>query len=811
VAVVVVLLVASAWCPAQQPLTFDDGWKFARGDPAGATSRTLDDTKWESVDLPHDWSIDGPIAADNSTGSPGGFFPAGIGWYRKTFAAPKEWTGKHVAIDFDGVYMLSAMYINGQKLGTHVYGCTPFAYDLTPHLMLGGTNMIAVRVDNSRQPNSRWYSGSGIYRHVRIDVRNPLHIAPNGIFVKTEELSDGLAKLDMSITAENDGDTLNPRVDFATHIFEADSDGKALGNAIASFAPVVANFQTTNGVQQTTSTVHTTATLPNPKPWSPEHPNLYVAVTTASLDGRIIDTRETTFGVRTIAVSVESGFVLNGKPIKLYGACVHDDNGPLGVAAFDRAEIRRAELLKAAGFNAVRCAHNPPAPAFLDACDRLGLLVMDEAFDSWAYGKLPQDYAQYFDANWQSDIDAMMLRDRNHPSIVMWSLGNEIHDFGSAQGLRNGTKLVERARTLDPTRFLTTAVYWYPGIGDRSPWTWNDADGLMSKFDIVGYNYSIWRYEGDHSRMPSRIIVGTESYPHDIFVAWQYSTKLSYVLGDFVWTGIDYLGESGIGRYYAPDEKIYFHGQQQQFPYHGAYCGDIDITGFRKPISYDRNIVWDRGEKLYTSIIEPAADGRHMKVADWGIVPSRASWTWPGYEGKPLQVQIYSRYDAVRLYLNDVLIGEKLTAQAQEFKAVFDVPYAPGILKTIGIRNGQDVESNLLRATGPITGLRLTADRTQITADGQDLSFVTVESVDRNGNFEPNGDQSVTFSIDGPATIAGVGSGDFGGVQPYQGNQRKLYQGRAQCVIRATHTAGTVTLKASATGIADSRMQIMTH
>ncbi len=355
-------------CAGDPLIAFDEGWRFVQGDPAGAESPQFDDTKWTSVDLPHDWSIFGPIAADNPAGSPGGFFPTGIGWYRKAFEAPQGWSGKRVAIQFEGVYMLSDVWINGHKLGTHTYGFTPFAYDLTTYLNIGGNNVVSVRVDNSRPLNCRWYSGSGIYRHVRLDVGEPIHITQFGVFVRTVEVSGGTARLGISITAENDGNEIDPRVEYATQVFEAAGDGRRVGSAVASFVPVGAGFPIIDGVRQRTMTVQTTATLPSPQPWSPQTPNLYVAVTTASINGRVVDTRETTFGVRTIAVSVDKGFVLNGHAVKLYGACVHDDNGPLGAAAFDRAEVRRVELLKAAGFNAVRCAiiHRRP-PSWMHA------------------------------------------------------------------------------------------------------------------------------------------------------------------------------------------------------------------------------------------------------------------------------------------------------------------------------------------------------------------------------------------------------------------------------------------------------------
>jgi beta-galactosidase len=805
------ILTLAAVARAAASTSLDDGWRFMRGDPTGAETTTFDDHQWESVDLPHDWAIPGPLAADNPTGSPGGFFPAGVGWYRKTFPASQAWAGKHVTIQFDGVYMLSDVWLNGQKLGTHAYGYTPFRYDLTPHLNFAGSNTIAVRVDNSHHINSRWYSGSGIYRHVWLDVREPLQIVPDGIFVKTEDVSAGSATLAMSVTAEYDAaGRIDPHVDFATQIFEVGADGKPIGHALASFAPAAVDLSANGATPQRAATIETRATLPNPKLWSPDSPSRYVVVTTASSNGRVVDTRVTPFGVRTISASAEKGLLLNGQHLVLYGGCVHDDNGPLGVAAFDRAEARRAEILKAAGFNAVRCAHNPPAPAFLDACDRLGLLVIDEAFDCWELGKNVEDYNRYFKDCWQSDLDAIIRRDRNHPSVLMWSIGNEIPDFGSAQGLSDGTMLIARAHELDPTRPVTAAVNWWKSMGGRAhDWQWNDADALMSQLDIVGYNYQIRRYDADHQRMPSRVICSTESYPRDYFACWAAAVDRPYVLGDFVWTAMDYLGESGIGRTWTPDEKIIFHAQPQQFPYHGAICGDIDITGFRKPISHVRNIVWDRGEKLYTSVTEPTPDGRPIRAPGWGVIPSRASWTWPGYEGKELEVQVCSRYDAVRLYLNDKLIDEKPTTRAQKFAAIFRVPYAPGALKTVGVQNGSEVESSVLRTVGPAAALRLTPDRTTIAADGQDLSFVIVEAVDKNGDLQPNVDQLVTFSMDGPATLAGVASGDMSGTDGHQGNQRRLFHGRAELVLRSTTHAGTTSVRATADGLANGRTQIV--
>jgi beta-galactosidase len=786
---------------------FDADWRFALGDYPDAQQPQFDDSRWISVELPHDWSIGGPIAQTNTTGGGGGFFPAGVGWYRKTFTLPAETAGQRVTVRFDGVYMLSEVWVNGQRVGMHPYGYTPFSYDVTAQVKSGQANTIAVRVDNSKQMNSRWYSGSGIYRHVWLELLEPIHLQPAGVWVRTVSAEENEAVLKIGMSAENAGGSEPATVSFATKIFALDVMGKHSGTAVASLGPIESRFENKEGKKQTA--VEADVTVTEPRLWSPEHPDRYVAVTTLTHAGRVVDTVETPLGIRTIEVSAEKGFLLNGEPVLLYGGCVHHDNGALGAAAFDRAEERRVELLKVAGFNAVRTSHNPPSSAFLEACDRLGLMVMDEAFDCWEKGKNNQDYHLYFKDWWQRDIDAMVLRDRNHPSVVMWSIGNEIPDFGSAQGLRDGTKLIERIKELDPTRPVTAGVTWYRGIGGRNnDWQWNDTDALMGKLDVTGYNYQIQRYTRDHQRVPERVIVSTESFPRDIFASWQTSVDQPWIIGDFVWTAMDYLGEAGIGRVWLPGERTSFHGQRRQFPYHGAYCGDIDITGFRKPVSYARNITWDRGEKLYTSVTELGGDGKPLRVEGWGIVPSRASWTWPGQEGKSLEVQVYSRYERVRLSLNGAVVGEKPTGRAQQFKAMFSVPYTPGVLKTEGLVGDKVVATSELKTAGPVAKLRLTVDRDSIRADGQDLSFITVESVDADGNFQPNGDQEVTFDVTGAGTLAGVASADFGGTEGYQGKTRRLFQGRAQAIVRAAHQMGTVEVRATADGLTEASTKI---
>jgi beta-galactosidase len=583
---------------------------------------------------------------------------------------------------------------------------------------------------------------------------------------------------------------------------KGDIEAGAGGNGL----PVGSDSQTVEIPAHSTKTIEMRIGVPAARLWSPDTPNLYRAVSTVSQAGNVIDTHDATFGIRSISVSADKGLLLNGQRVLLCGGCVHHDNGGLGAAAFDRAEVRRVELLKAAGFNAIRTSHNPPSPQFLDACDRLGILVIDEFFDVWDQSKeTRQDYSVYFKDWWQRDLEAAITRDRNHPCVFCWSIGNEIGNFGGPHGRAIGTALIEGVRKLDQTRLIDSSIS-----------NWNDAEALLAKLDFVGYNYQASLYPGDHRKFPSRVMCATESFPRDVFNGWAQAADRTYVLGDFVWTAIDYLGESGIGRYYYPGQRNARQAGRDQFPYHGANCGDFDITGFRKPVSHYRNIVWDRGERLYVAVQEPTPDGRPIRASGWALVPSHASWTWPGYEGKSLNVQVYSRCDSVRLYLNDKLIGENPTTRGEQFKAVFSVPYAAGVLKAVGIQSGMEAQTVVLKTAGLVAGLRLTPDRATITADGEDLSFIAVESVDDDGNFQPNGDQAVSFKVSGAGAMAAVASGDLSGTEGYQDHQRRLFHGRAQIIVRAAghprsgSAAGEIEVKAKAEGLRDASAIVKT-
>ena len=774
---------AAAGPPPRQRLSLDAGWAFHAGDAGGAEQPAFAAEGWRRLDLPHDWSIESPVDHAAPGGGQDGFFPTGIGWYRRALTLPANWAGRRLEVEFEGVYMNADVWINGTHLGRHPYGYTSFRYDLTPFLRPGADNVLAVRVDNSLQPNSRWYSGSGIYRHVWLELTAPVRVAPWGVFVSTAELTAGAATVRVQSTTRNDSDR-SQAIAVETSVLDPGGRRVAFAREEATVPPG-ADFTTAPSLL-----------LAKPSPWSPEAPALYRAVTRVVLGGNTVDEVATPFGVRTLRVSADRGFELNGRTLVLVGGSAHHDNGVLGAAAFDRAEELRVELLKAAGFNAVRTAHNPPSPAFLEACDRLGLLVMEEAFDCWEKGKNPQDYSVDFKEWWRRDLDAMVRRDRNHPSVILWSIGNEVYERGVPEGARLAQMLTGRIRELDPTRPLTAGIN---GMGPKGDWT--KTDPVFATLDVAGYNYEIARSAADHARLPSRVIVATESEPSQAFKYWSAAHAAPYVVGDFVWSALDYLGEAGIGRVFPPDEPAVRHWAADQFPWHGAACGDIDLTGWRKPLSHYRNILWDRGEKLYAVVLAPSPGDKPWNLSQWAMPPALPSWSWPGREGRPLTVEVYSRYDAVRLYLNGKLVGERPTGAAEEFKADFTMPFAPGTLQAVGLHAGRAAETFLLRTAGPAARLSLAADRTELSADGQDLSFVTVEIRDRNEVLQPNAAPEVRFTLSGPGSIAGLGTGDMTTMESYGANPHRLFQGRALVVIRAAHAGGRIGLTASAPGL----------
>ena len=769
---------------------FDYDWKFFLGDAPDAKSNNFNDESWRKLDLPHDWGIEGKVNPKNPTGGGGGYFPAGIGWYRKTFQASDAWKANKIAIYFEGVYMNSEVFINGKSLGVYPYGYSSFSYDLTPYLHFGKENVIAVRVDNSQQINSRWYSGSGIYRHVWMMLTNPIHVAHWGAAISTPVVSAKKATVLVKTKVKNETSSTQSIL-VKTILWNKNS--KSVGNGQLK-VELPANSE-----KEITQTIN----ISNPLLWTPETPDLYQAQIQILKEKKILDDTKTNFGIRSIRFTAENGFQLNGKTVKINGGCVHHDNGCLGSAAFDRAEERKIELLKAGGFNAVRTSHNPPCEAFLNACDRLGLLVMDESFDCWKIGKNNNDYSKYFNQWWQRDLESMVLRDRNHPSIIMWSIGNEIPERGDHSAIETAKILAGAIKKIDTARPITSAIV------DNGK-DWSKFDTLMAVHDVAGYNYHLWSALSDHQRVSSRIIVQTESYPKDAFTNWKLVQDNKYVIGDFVWTALDYLGESGIGRWYYSGDVPGEHWEHDFFPYHGAYCGDIDLIGWRKPISHYRSMLYNNSEKLYMAVREPAPEPLEIKETWWSVWPTWESWTWPDFEGKTVQVEVYSKYPKVRLYLNNKLIGEQATTREQQFKATFAVPYSSGQLKAVGLDNGKEMESTMLKTSGDAAKIKLVADRKEILANGQDLSYITVEITDKDGIVQPNAANRIHFKIDGPGIIAGVDNADMKDTDPYTGNTRKAWKGRALVVIKSTHDTGNIKLTVTSPILEETAINIKT-
>ena len=743
---------------------FDAGWQFTQNG------------KTVTVDLPHDWDIyAGPDAKSGATGTGGGWYPGGKGEYRKMFKTPD---GEVVRLHFEGVYQKAEVFINGQKAGQHAYGYTPFTIDITPYLHQDTPNEVLVKVDNSEQPNCRWYSGSGIYRHVWLITSPALHIAENGVYISTPMVNDDEATVQVEVTVENASDVERS----ATVMVGAES------------MPVTVPAK---GSETDTLTFN----IRNPRLWSPDTPILYEVRAMLKEQGKMVDSQLTRFGVRHIYCDSRYGFQLNYMPLLINGACVHHDDGILGAMAFDAAEIRKVRLMKDAGFNLIRTSHNPPSRAFLDACDSIGMLVIDEAFDGWRQAKTPYDYSTLIDSCYREDIHAMVRRDRNHPSVICWSIGNEVMERKDIRVVTTARKMKDAIKDYCCERPVTEALCSWDS-------DWEIYDPHAEVLDIAGYNYMLHKHASDHERDPLRVILQTESFPRDAWRNWQTVEDYSYVIGDIVWTGLDYLGESGIGRYYydgdTPGEHYVEGGQPE---WHGAYCGDVDITGWRKPISHYRELLWNRDTApvLYMAVKEPDGYYGTIRETAWSVWPTWESWTWNGWEGKPVEVEVYTSLPSVRLYLNDRLVGEQ---QSAECKAVFTLPYQPGTLRAEGVtEEGQPVSVSLSTAGQPCQ-IRLTADKSTFLADGQDLIYVTVEILDRNGLVCPDAAIPLTATVKGAGSLLSFASADLKDTSVYTDAHCTTWKGRALLAVRSSAKSGTVSLTVKGDGLSQSQLTL---
>jgi beta-galactosidase len=542
--------------------------------------------------------------------------------------------------------------------------------------------------------------------------------------------------------------------------------------------------------------------IAKPIRWAPDSPALYRAKIEVEQNGKLVDTIQTAFGIRNVQINATKGLLLNGEPLKLKGGRIFNDNGPLGAAAIDRAEERRVELAKAAGFNAIWTCGAPPSPAFLDACDRLGMLVIDEAFDVWTQAKQPDDYHLYFKDWWRRDLEAILLRDRNHPCVILWSVGNEIPERAEPAGVALCQDMVQLIRRLDSSRMATAAI---GDIGTKRNWT-NSAQAFAS-LGVGGYNYLWQEYGADHKKYPWRIMLGSASYPKEAFDSWQAAQSNAWVLGDFVWTALDYLGDSGRGHAILDNEK---ETATASFPWHNAWCGDLDICGFKKPQHAYREILWGMSN-IALAVHAPVPEGRTENVNAWGWPDERSSWTWPGCEGKEMDISVYTTCDSVRLELNGKPLGVQSLSKTNKLTARFRIPYQPGELRAVGLTKGKPVATANLVTTGLPKKLRLTADRSTIQANRNDLAYVTVEVVDDEGRLVPNAEATIRFNVSGAGELAATGNSSPNEPANFQEPTRKTFQGRCLAILRSNGRPGKIRLRAEADGLTPAETTVKTR
>ncbi len=795
-------------------ISLDRAWEFTdsrpmlgRPAPAGKT-----------VNLPHDFTIETDVKADAISGNATGYYGGGVGIYTHQLDIPADWAGKRVLVEFDGVYMNAVVELNGHNAALHHYGYTPFCVDITRFVKPGKANRLSVTVNNAAQLNSRWYSGSGLYRHVDLRVAPQVHIAPCGIFARTDHVIDGTAFVICEVTVENH--TSLPVTRRVRACLERDGQVAAGGETqvrIPANGKAVARMQ---------------LTVPNAVLWDIDAPELY-RVSAETLDSDIQEDFDcASFGIRTISVDATNGFQLNGRTIKLKGGCIHHDNGILGAASYYDSEYRKLKVHKDNGYNALRCAHNPPSRDMLDACDRLGLLVIDEAFDCWRMGKNLHDYNLYFESDWEADMEASITRDRNHPSVAIWSTGNEIVErAGLSDGYIWAERLAAKVRELDASRPVTNALCsLWSGLEDEdaaqmssgvqnelndpinSLWT-RITEPFCAPLDIVGYNYMDERYDQDGRIFPNRVICGTESFPMQIDKIWHEVKRLPYVIGDFTWTSYDYIGEAAIGRakYVDPEAKLSPMEEVwlgSEYPWRLANDADFDLLGHGRPQLAYRRIVWG-SEETCIACHNPANYGKRELVSRWGWPERESEWTWNGFEGKPIAVDVYSAAEEVELLVNGISLGRKPAGEANRFMATFETIYTPGRIEAVSYCGGKEVSRAALCTAGTPVVLRATAEKAEIAADGKSLCFVNLELLDKDGIRVPHTDLKVTAKVDGAGTLAAFGSARPATTENYTAGEFTTYQGRLQAIIRSGDQAGKVCATFEAEGLAPVAVEIV--
>ncbi|WP_291600490.1 glycoside hydrolase family 2 TIM barrel-domain containing protein [Bacteroides sp.] len=818
---------------------FTAGWTFHLGDDSAASRPDYDDTAWRILNLPHDWAIEGEFSRDNPSGTGGGALPGGIGWYRKTFTVDKADEGKRLFLDFDGVYMNSEVFINGHSLGVRPYGYVSFSYDLTPYIKWGGKNVVAVRVDNGEQPNSRWYSGCGIYRNVWLTKLNPVHIAQWGTFITAEDVSKNSARLNIRTKIQYDA-----AAQLQDSVKQADGTYVVFDSEIVPLADVVLQSRLMDAeghvVGEVASELQVIPACPNeveqeivvktPNLWSVNTPYIYKvhSILIDKTTGKVLDNYCTNTGIRTFRFDAQKGFILNGERLKINGVCMHHDLGCLGAAVNIRAIERQLEILQEMGCNGIRCSHNPPSPELLDLCDRMGFIVMDETFDMWRKRKTAHDYSRYFNEWHERDLTDLILRDRNHPSVFIWSIGNEVLEqwsdakadtltleqanlilnFGHDQSMlaKEGEmsvnslltkKLADMVKALDSTRPVTA------GCNEPNP---NNHLFRSGALDLIGFNYHDDWFAGVPEKFPGKPFIVAESvsalmtrgyyrmpsdetvicperwdkpYFDDSFFCSSYDNchvpwgnshegtmrhvkNNDFISGQYVWTGFDYLGEP----------------TPYGWPARSSYFGIVDLAGFPKDVYY-----------LYQSEWYPEKKVLHL-FPHWNWTPGQDIDMWA----------YYNNADEVELFVNGESQGVR-TKGKDDFHVVWRVRYEPGVVKVVSRKDGKTVLEKEIHTAGEPAQIRLTADRNEIKSDGRDLSFVTVEVLDKDGNLCPNADNQIMFDVQGAGFIAGVDNGSPVSMEKFKADHRKAFYGKCLVVVQSDGKSGGIKLTATSEGL----------
>lgn len=806
-------------------ISLDGKWTFRRGYLDSITMMEQD--PGVLVDLPHDGMIGTPVSPDAPAKADSGYYTGGLTNYTRYVFVPEEWQGSCVGLKLDGVMMNASVDVNGSRVGMCHNGYAPFYVDLTDYVTFGENNRVTINVNTSMQPNSRWYSGSGLYRGVCLMNGPRVHIVPDGLYVFTKEINDGYAFLEALVEVVNT-ELQNCMAEVELTLYY---DGREEVAAQTKRVIEIGHGKTENA--------RLTLTVKDPLLWDADSPNLYRVkakvrklgiYTTHFVPGEdvTVDEAEAVFGIRTVTADPVHGLRINGKTVKLKGGCLHHDNGLLGSVSLPGSEERKVRKLKSIGFNAIRTAHNPPSAALIECCDRLGMYVFDEAFDAWGIGKRGGDYHQFFETDWEKDLTAFVKRDRIHPSVILWSTGNEIPErAGLGDGYGKATKIAERIRSLDGTRPVSNGICsLWSGLDDKLAIGQNQAqnagDGMKATLwetvtepftnglDVVGYNYMEDIYERDHEMFPERVILGSENFPNQIGFRWPMVEKLPYVIGDFTWTAWDYLGEAGLGKaaYVEPDDPKaprfpwdLMPDRTSPYPWRLANDADFDITGFRCPQGDYRSVVWGNEETFLYSM-HPDTFGKKEVVSMWGFPYVLRNWNYEGLEGHPTELVVFSKADEAEVFVNGKSIGRKPVSKERPFpySVRFETTFQPGEVIAVSYQNGKEVSRATLVTTGSAQRIRLVPEKSVMAADGHDLIYVNIEITDRDGRVVPDAAVALRANVSGAGRLAGFGSANPITEEDYTDIETVSYRGRALLIMRAGYESGTCSVEICANG-----------